>query len=77
MSLLSPNTALELDIDDPFCTHHDFTSVTLDKNRATRSSFRTYIINAIGTFISKCFDNRCKFKEKCAEELKKNDGRDD
>ena len=69
MTLLSPNTVLELDRNDPFCRHHDFTSITSDEKRANYSDFRSYIINSIGSFVNKCFDNRANFKEQCADQL--------
>ena len=57
MKLLSPNVTLTIDRNDPLLHHHLSPSSTKLEKR------RSYIINAIGSFIASCFNKRCKFLE--------------
>ncbi|NRB82002.1 MAG: reverse transcriptase family protein [Saccharospirillaceae bacterium] len=56
MKLLSPNVTINFDESDPLLHHHIITNANSNSSKR-----RSYIINAIGSFIAKCFDKRWSF----------------
>ena len=58
MNLLSPNvdTEIEYDIENPILYHHN-----QNNDQHSPQTLRSYILNAIGSFIAKCFDKRWSF----------------
>ncbi|NRB81925.1 MAG: reverse transcriptase family protein [Saccharospirillaceae bacterium] len=58
MKLLSPNVTTHFDEHDPLLHHHLITNVSLDSSKLKQ---RSYIINAIGSFIANCFEKRWSF----------------
>ena len=55
MNLLSPNVDTEFDLENPILYHHQ------NNDQHSLHTLRSHILNAIGSFIGKCFDKRWSF----------------